>query len=114
MKMRLIRTTLDVTTPGSFEDVVELLVPELQKRGIYWDDYPAPGGTARENVHSNPGQALLASDHPGAKFRWNAAPLPEKEDISGQGEKTEDEVLLEEAKINGTDTVPTPVAVAAA
>jgi hypothetical protein len=62
----------DVESPGSFEDVVELLVPELQKRGIYWDDYPVPGGTARENLHNTPGQPLLPLSHPGAKFRWNA------------------------------------------
>ena len=51
---------------------MELLVPELQKRGIYWDDYPVPGGTLRENVHSAPGQSLLPATHPGAKVRWNA------------------------------------------
>ncbi|KFA70190.1 hypothetical protein S40285_04415 [Stachybotrys chlorohalonatus IBT 40285] len=61
-----------VSNPGSFEDVVELLVPELQRRGIYWSDYAAPGGTARENVHSAPGEKLLAPQHPGAKMRWNA------------------------------------------
>lgn len=59
-------------SPGSFENIVELLVPELQQRGIYWDDYPVPGGTARENLHNTPGQALLPLTHPGAKFRWNA------------------------------------------
>ncbi|KAH6664853.1 luciferase-like domain-containing protein [Halenospora varia] len=30
--------------------VVELLVPELQRRGVYWEDYPVPGGTLRENM----------------------------------------------------------------
>ena len=62
----------DVSNPGSFEDVVELLIPELQKRGIYWDDYAAPNGTARENMHNSPGEKLLAPAHPGAKLRWNA------------------------------------------
>jgi hypothetical protein len=56
---------------------VELLVPELQKRGVYWADYPVPGGTLRENINSQPGCRLLADDHPGSKFRWNA-PKPEK------------------------------------
>jgi hypothetical protein len=51
---------------------VNLLVPELQKRGIYWNDYPVPGGTLRENVHRTPGQSLLLATHPGAKVRWNA------------------------------------------
>lgn len=62
----------DVTNPGSFEDVVELLIPELQKRGIYWNDYAVPGGTARENLYGKEGEKLLALEHPGAKFRWNA------------------------------------------
>lgn len=29
---------------------MDLLVPELQKRGLMWDDYAAPGGAFRENV----------------------------------------------------------------
>jgi len=62
----------DVSNPGSFEDVVDLLVPELQKRGIYWDDYAVPGGTARENLYCREGENLLAPEHPGAKLRWNA------------------------------------------
>ena len=70
---------VDISNPGSWEDVVELLVPELQKRGIYWNDYAVPGGTFRENMQGKPGQCLLPDDHPGAKFRWNvkkAEPAP--------------------------------------
>jgi hypothetical protein len=66
-----------LSNPGSWEDVVELLIPELQKRGIYWNDYAVPGGTFRENMQLKPGQALLPDDHPGAKLRWNAK-QPEK------------------------------------
>lgn len=62
----------NISNPESFEDVVNLLVPELQKRGIYWSDYPVPGGTLRENVHSTPGKSLLPATHPGAKVRWDA------------------------------------------
>lgn len=51
---------------------MELLIPELQKRGIYWDDYPVPGGTARENLQTVPGQPHLPRDHPAAKFKWDA------------------------------------------
>lgn len=51
-------------------------MPELQKRGIYWDDYAVPGGTARENLYCREGEKLLALDHPGAKFRWNAPSIP--------------------------------------
>ncbi len=40
-------------TPESFEDVVDLLVPELQKRGVYKTDYRA-GHPAREAVRRRP------------------------------------------------------------
>ncbi len=56
-----------VITPGSFEDVVHLLVPELRKRGIY-----APvgeSGTMRERF-SVPGQSKLRDDHIGSTFKY--------------------------------------------
>ena len=59
-----------VTNPGSWEDVVDLLVPVLQKRGRYWSDYDVPGGTFRENLL---GQKELRSDHYGASFKVGAA-----------------------------------------
>ena len=40
--------------PGSFEDFVKFVVPELQRRGLYWKDYK--GATLRENLGlSKPG-----------------------------------------------------------
>lgn len=62
----------DLSNPESWEDVVELLIPELQRRGVYWEDYDVPGGTFRENINGKVGQRLLPNDHPGAKLRWNA------------------------------------------
>lgn len=56
-----------VQTPGTFEDVVELLVPELRRRGIY-----APkgeSGTMRERIYG-PGQKPLRDDHVGTKYRY--------------------------------------------
>lgn len=47
------------------------MIPELQKRGIYWDDYAVPGGTARENLQSLPGQPYLPKEHPGVKIELN-------------------------------------------
>ncbi|KAE9982771.1 hypothetical protein EG328_010635 [Venturia inaequalis] len=58
-----------VSNPGSYEDVVELLVPELQRRGVYWMDYPVVGGTFRENLQGKPGNSFLDPTHPGAKYR---------------------------------------------
>jgi hypothetical protein len=56
-----------VSNPGSYEDVVGLLVTELQRRGIYWMDYPVVGGTFRENLQGTPGNSHLDCTHPGAK-----------------------------------------------
>ncbi|RDW74809.1 hypothetical protein BP6252_05951 [Coleophoma cylindrospora] len=64
-----------VSNPGSWEDVVELLVPELQRRGLYWEDYPVPGGTLRENMNSIPGKPYLSKDHPGSKIQLNGPSL---------------------------------------
>lgn len=53
-------------TPGSIEEFIQLVVPELQKRGIYKEDYVE--GTLREKLFGA-GQNLLPNDHLGAKYR---------------------------------------------
>ncbi|ORY55556.1 luciferase-like domain-containing protein [Leucosporidium creatinivorum] len=62
-------------TPGSFEDIVEYLVPELQRRGVHWSDYPTREDgkplTAREGLYGV-GQEKLRDDHYAAKYRWKA------------------------------------------
>ena len=64
---------IDASNLESYEDVVELLVPVLQKRGMMWVDYTVLGGTYRENLHNTPGAPYLGSRHPGPKFKWSAA-----------------------------------------
>ena len=56
--------------PQTFEDVIELLLPELRRRGLFWDDYFAPGATYRENIYEAKGQAEPPSDHPAGKMIW--------------------------------------------
>src|SRR5580692_3017035 len=34
--------------PGAYDDVVRLLVPELQRRGLFWKEYAGP--TLRDNL----------------------------------------------------------------
>ncbi|KQS89508.1 MULTISPECIES: LLM class flavin-dependent oxidoreductase [unclassified Rhizobium] len=52
-------------TPETFEDTVDLLVPELQKRGVYKKDYTK--GTLREKLF---GQGpRLQAPHPAVNFR---------------------------------------------
>jgi alkanesulfonate monooxygenase SsuD/methylene tetrahydromethanopterin reductase-like flavin-dependent oxidoreductase (luciferase family) len=53
-------------TPGTFEDIVEYLVPELQDRGRLRTSYE--GSTLRESF-SGAGRARLRDDHPGARYR---------------------------------------------
>lgn len=64
--------TLDISNPESYEDLVELLVPVLQKRGLMWDDYAVPGGTYRENLLNTPGQPTVPEGHPARNFRYEA------------------------------------------
>lgn len=56
-------------TPETFADFVELVVPELQRRGVYKHEYRP--GTYREKLFG-PGRPRLPAGHPGARFR---APL---------------------------------------
>ncbi|KAL4887757.1 Nitrilotriacetate monooxygenase component A/pristinamycin IIA synthase subunit A [Aspergillus ambiguus] len=56
--------------PGSFKDIIDLLIPELRKRGLFWDEYT--GKTYRENLYSKAGQSGPLPDHPAAKYRWDA------------------------------------------
>ena len=52
-------------TPGTFEDVVEFVIPELQARGAYPSDYVP--GTLREKLHGR--GPRLPEEHKGAGYR---------------------------------------------
>ncbi|NWA02694.1 LLM class flavin-dependent oxidoreductase [Pseudomonas gingeri] len=54
-------------TPGTFEEFVDLVVPELQCRGRYWLDYD-DSDTLRERLYE-PGQSRVRADHPAAAYR---------------------------------------------
>ncbi|KAJ4353114.1 hypothetical protein N0V95_003648 [Ascochyta clinopodiicola] len=61
-----------VVSPGSFQDVSELLAPELRRRGLL--DEPiqpdAPVLTYRERIYGK-GQKGLRSDHVGFKYKYD-------------------------------------------
>lgn len=59
----------DVITPGSFEDVVDLLIPELRRRGIYPEEVEE-GLTARERVYGK-GRKHLLPGHAGSKYKFD-------------------------------------------
>ncbi|KAL3425087.1 Dimethyl-sulfide monooxygenase 2 [Phlyctema vagabunda] len=58
-----------VTTPGTFEDVVELLIPELRRRGLYPESIE-DGLTAREKIYGK-GQSKLRDDHTGSRYKYD-------------------------------------------
>ena len=53
-------------TPGTFEDLVEHVVPELRRRGRVWDSYPE--GTLRGRLNGT-GQAAVPEWHAAARYR---------------------------------------------
>lgn len=57
------------TTPGTFEDVVEFIVPELQKRGVYKEAYTP--GSLRHKLFGKGDR--LGYDHIGSKYRVGGA-----------------------------------------
>jgi alkanesulfonate monooxygenase len=59
-----------ILTPESFSDFVELVVPELQRRGVYKLDYSA--GTLREKLYGA-GRSRLPQSHPAATYRYGGS-----------------------------------------
>ncbi|KAI9923901.1 hypothetical protein MW887_008206 [Aspergillus wentii] len=58
-----------ITNPGTFEDIIEYLLPELRRRGIFRSEVEKEGVTAREAYI---GSRRLPEDHPGSKYKWRA------------------------------------------
>ncbi|KAI9694338.1 MAG: hypothetical protein M1820_008986 [Bogoriella megaspora] len=57
-----------ITNPGSFEDIIEFVIPELRERGLF-GTRAQDGATAREVFL---GQKGLLPDHYGSRFHWGA------------------------------------------
>ena len=56
-------------TPGTFEDIVEFVIPELRKRGAYPESYI--DGTLRHKLHGRGDR--LPDEHTGAAYRVGTA-----------------------------------------
>ncbi|MFH0299395.1 LLM class flavin-dependent oxidoreductase [Bradyrhizobium sp. 31Argb] len=56
-------------SPGDFEDIADMLVPELTRRGRYKQDYAQ--GTLREKLFGA-GRARLTTEHPAGRYRIKA------------------------------------------
>ena len=74
------------TNPGTFDDIIEFLLPELRARGLFWEDYAVPAGTLRENYLGVKGENRLPRGHPGARYVWKAGeevPAYAREEVNG-------------------------------
>lgn len=56
-------TLAPIDQPGSLQDFVDLVVPELQRRGRMRTSYPEKPSTLRQ-LYEDGGTGLIASDHP--------------------------------------------------
>ncbi|CAL5869636.1 uncharacterized protein PFLUO_LOCUS3866 [Penicillium psychrofluorescens] len=59
-----------VSNPGTFEDLIDLVLPELRKRGLYPEQSTSEPLTAREKVYGK-GQKGLRDDHPGSQYKYD-------------------------------------------
>ncbi|CEJ56999.1 Putative Xenobiotic compound family [Penicillium brasilianum] len=58
-----------IANPGTFEDIIEFLLPELRRRGRFRSKVEHEGATARELFI---GSKRLPEDHPGSRYKWRA------------------------------------------
>lgn len=58
-----------IQNPGTFEDVIEFLLPELRARGLFRTRVERQGASAREVFI---GSERLPEDHPGSRYKWRA------------------------------------------
>jgi hypothetical protein len=98
-----------ITNPGTFEDIIEFLLPELRRRGIFRTSVEKEGATAREVFI---GSRRLPEDHPGHAYKWRSGEtIPRflqtngsvnvddnKNDLSKQGDKRKNV----DSELNGT------------
>ncbi|KAH3672317.1 hypothetical protein WICMUC_004288 [Wickerhamomyces mucosus] len=62
----------NVVFPETFEDIVDLLVPELQKRGLAQKEYAVEGGSFRQQVYGDEKLSFVPEDHYAYGLRWRA------------------------------------------
>lgn len=58
------------TTPGTFEDMIKYLWPELRARGVLQEDYPVVGGSMRETFLADGLGPRVRANHPAASYTW--------------------------------------------
>jgi FMN-dependent oxidoreductase (nitrilotriacetate monooxygenase family) len=79
------------SVPDTFDDVIKYLLPELRRRGIFWNDYAVKGGTMRENFYGQKGKTRLPANHPGAKYFWKSGETVPRYVLAEEQAVTEDQ-----------------------
>ncbi len=74
---------LPVDQPGTLRDFVDLVVPELQRRGRMRTAYPDDRPTLRQ-LYEDGGTGRLAADHPARRVALEASPAAAALEVSGQ------------------------------
>jgi hypothetical protein len=84
------------------------LIPELRKRGLFWDDYAVDGGTYRENLRAQKGGAHPSEDHPASKYQWRVGVPEEEAVIPPEPElvKTKEVTKQSDGPVNGHASTP--------
>ena len=72
------------------------MIPELQRRGLVWQDYPKEGLTFRENLYGidRADPTFLKPDHPAFNLRWREG--ESREEFEAKLEKTLKEKFAKE------------------
>lgn len=60
-----------VSIPKTFHDIIEHLLPESRRRGLFYEGNAVPDGTLRKN-HVGIKDRRLDDTHPEAKYFWRA------------------------------------------
>ncbi|KAH3675100.1 hypothetical protein WICMUC_002932 [Wickerhamomyces mucosus] len=68
----------NIVFPETFEDIVDLLIPELQKRGLAQKDYAVDGGSFRQNAYRNEKLSFVPEDHYAYGLRWKSGESKEE------------------------------------
>lgn len=59
-----------VVWPETFENLVDLVIPKLQAKGLAQTEYTTESGTYRENLYFQKGQSFVPETHPAYNLRW--------------------------------------------
>lgn len=82
-----------VTNPGTFEDIIEYLLPELERRGLYSAKVEKESATARDVIF---GSSRLPEDHPGGRYKWKTGEkIPTYQEKLGEEERSAEDTVSE-------------------